>query len=331
MIDVLRQFLIDAAAQMGEESSLRISVVCLAVAGVVTDNVCRLTNIDWTIDGDEIEQTLRVGEVEIINDFVAQGYGILTLNKDDLICLHNAPSNENAPIACLGAGTGLGVCFLTPSGNGKYTCHPSEGGHAEWAPRGHGSDKTQIELLGWLKIKYSGWNRVSAERVASGPGIANIYGYLAWRDPHRIDKEAHRQFMQTGRSAVAITSNAYPGTLCEQAVDIFCDCYGSEAGVVALTFMPFGGLYITGGVTSKLVTRITQSPEFMEAYRDKGRVSPLLDRVPLFVVPDDLSMGERGSHLRAVQLLKSFDSRLKQQRPKNNKHSLVPPEHTILG
>lgn len=340
LMQVLEQFMKDATPERAKLQNCdeQVAVACLAVAGVVTDNVCRLTNVDWTVSGGEIEAALDVQRVEVINDFVAQGYGVLTLSSDDVICLHDAPVNPTAPIACIGAGTGLGECFLTPTHNGQYTAFPSEGGHAEWAPRGQGSDETQIELLKWLKIKFSGWNRVSVERVASGPGISNIYEYLAWREPQMVDRDVHNQFLLTGHSPRVITSNDRPGSLCDKALSIFCQCYGSEAGVVALTYMPFGGLYLTGGITTKLVERITQNDhlnknDFMDAYWDKGRVSPLLSRVPVYVVPENrVSMGERGSHLRAVQLLKEgFGDSKKATTRATSTTPLVPPRDTMMA
>ena len=114
---------------------------CLAVAGPVKNNVVRFTNRDsWEIDGDKIGEELRIKKVLLINDFVAAGYGVLTLNTDvECITLQRAEKQVNAPIACIGAGTGLGQCFLTPSGahgeSGDYRCFASEGGHAEFAPR----------------------------------------------------------------------------------------------------------------------------------------------------------------------------------------------------
>ena len=150
------------------------AAACLAVAGVVFANSARLTNLDWVVTGSEIAGQLGIGRVEVINDFVAQGFGVLTLGDDEVETLHAAPPVPDAPIVVLGAGTGLGEAYLTMGPQGQYVCYPSEGGHKEWAPRGAGSDMTQIELLRHLKIKFAGWNRISVERVVSGLGICNI-------------------------------------------------------------------------------------------------------------------------------------------------------------
>ena len=84
------------------------SAACLAVAGVVFANSARLTNLDWVVTGTEISSKLGIERVEVINDFVAQGFGALTLDDSEVDCLHDATPIPDAPIVVLGAGTGLG-------------------------------------------------------------------------------------------------------------------------------------------------------------------------------------------------------------------------------
>lgn len=128
---VLTQFLLESGSPVSP------STACLAVAGPVKENCAKLTNrSSWIIDGASIKSEFNLNRIRVINDFVAMGYGILTLDEEtECIALQHAPKQPNAPIACIGAGTGLGECFLTPFGSGGYECYPSEGGHAEFAPR----------------------------------------------------------------------------------------------------------------------------------------------------------------------------------------------------
>lgn len=113
------------------------STACLAVAGPVSNNRAHLTNrSSWNIDGKTIGKVLGLQRCRVINDFVAMGYGLLTLNEaTECVELQKAPKHNDAPIACIGAGTGLGECFITPNGLGGHECYGSEGGHAEFAPR----------------------------------------------------------------------------------------------------------------------------------------------------------------------------------------------------
>jgi len=305
LIDVLRLFFEDAKKDPAFKpyENMTPCVACLAVAGVVTENQCRLTNVDWVVSGVEVGETFGIDQVEVINDFVAQGYGIMTLGDDEVTCIHKAPqAPPNSPIACIGAGTGLGECFLCPGPSG-YVCYPSEGGHKEWAPRGHGNDQTQVELLKYLKVKFSAWARISVERIVSGKGICNVYDFLAYNNPKRIDSRVHKEFLGEPSDASIVTKNAEPGSLCEEALEIYAGCYGSEAGALALQYMPFGGLYVTGGVTGHTIKWLLKDNTFMDAYLDKGRVSPSVAMVPVYIVKSQ-DMGQRGAHYRAVRLLK---------------------------
>ena len=146
---VLHQFFADAGIHGSPPTS-----ACLAFAGPVKDNRAELTNRKgWEIVGSDIAAEFGIKVVKIVNDFVALGYGLLTLNEDkECVTLQKAPKQQNAPIACIGAGTGLGECFLVPS-HGSYECYPSEGGHAEFAPRTEVSNTVQHRVFGLYLIR----------------------------------------------------------------------------------------------------------------------------------------------------------------------------------
>eukprot|EP00930_Biecheleria_cincta_P021275 TRINITY_DN15807_c0_g1_i1.p1 TRINITY_DN15807_c0_g1~~TRINITY_DN15807_c0_g1_i1.p1 ORF type:complete len:416 (-),score=70.44 TRINITY_DN15807_c0_g1_i1:76-1323(-) len=306
-MDVLRTFL--------EESGLKRPplLACLAVAGVVVDNTCKFVNLGWEINGRQIEEDLDITRVELINDFVAQGYGLLTVDREkDCETLQNVEVKEGAPIAVVGAGTGLGEAFLTVGAEGDYEVWPSEGGHVDFAPRQEGSNSLEMELMQFLQIKFSAKARVSVERVAAGRGIANIYEFMAWKFPDKVNREVHKEFIGPGRTfdPAVITKAASKG-ICElskKTVELWCGAYGAEAGCVALTYMPFGGLFLTGGVTAKmkdwLSGRITGHSSFLEAFLDKGRVTPMLERVPVYIVMGEETVGcLQVSNGSAVQIL----------------------------
>jgi len=279
----------------------------------VVDHQCTFVNLGWTLEEAKLSKELGIPQVCLINDFVAQGYGILTLDEDqDCEYIQRVRKLEGAPIAVVGAGTGLGEAFLTTGANGDYEVWPTEGGHAEFAPRQDGSNKLQFELIQFLQIKFSARARVSVERVVAGRGISNIYEFLAWKYPEKIKKTVHREWigpMEGPRlfDPSVITRAAVAGEceLCTQAVNMWCSAYGAEAGVVGLTYMPFGGLYLTGGVTHKLRDFIMGNKGhdnlFMDAFLDKGRVTTMLMRVPVLLVKGE-DMGERGAMLKASRL-----------------------------
>ena len=279
-------------------------VCCLACAGGILNNTVDFTNVStgWKIDGGELAKELGIKRVTLINDFEAQGYGLLTLHDDELVKLNGGVKRPGAPIACVGAGTGLGECFLTcDKVSGKYTCFPSEGGHAEFSPR----DQLGVDFLEYLK-KVTGGRRVSVERVVSGPGIVNIYQFLRqhWAFIELKNKKIDDEITSTPEydQARIIVKGAKEGDLvCKKAIDIFCVNYGSELGVAALKWLPYGGLYISGGIAAKNPDWV-KSGAFQSTYKDKGRLSPLVESIPLYLVTVE-DTGERGAFFVAVRLL----------------------------
>lgn len=180
-----------------------IVTACLAVAGPVSDNVVRLTNRgEWNISAVDLQRKFNIVQVNLVNDFVANGYakpaslyapchsvslyryGLLTLSDKEYTVVRAGKPDPTRPIALIGAGTGLGECFLTRDGD-RYRAYPSEGGHVEF-PAG---TPLEVELLQFLQTKFGREGepgRISAERIVSGKGIENVYEFLVKRFPEKV-------------------------------------------------------------------------------------------------------------------------------------------------
>lgn len=294
---IIEDFLNDAGVRNPPKTA------CLAVAGPVNNNAVSLTNLGWIIDGTHLQDAFQIVKVRLVNDFVAAGYGLLTLDEEkECFLLQAGEKNDTAPKACIGAGTGLGECYLTAGEvDAQYTCYPSEGGHTEFSPR----NNEQVKLLDELKRMFKEENRVSVERVVSGTGIVNVYMALTLAFPEHVlgqayDKAVHDKIMAAtkDKQAAIITSNL-SAKLCRKTMDIFLSTYGTEAGAAALKWMPSGGLYLTGGLTPKFIDEI-KDPNglFMKALIDKGRLSFMVKKIPIYaVLVEDL--GERGAYRQA--------------------------------
>ena len=284
----------------------RPTVACFAVAGPVRGNRCALADRGWALDGLDLALRHGIAKVHLINAFEASGYGALCLeDSQDCVTLQEGQSAQpNGVVACIGAGAGLGECFVVPNGAGttrRAQAFPSEGGHCEYAPR----SGVEAELVEFLKRRFGSKARVSVERVASGVGVVNIYDFLAEKYPDQVDARLHKRVLAAGEAAGPIIARGAdaPDGLCERAMRIFASSYGAEAGNVALKWLPRGGIYVTGGLTPKNLRFIRgyNSP-FMQAFRDKGRLSDTVRSFPVrAVMVDDL--GERGAHLLACRML----------------------------
>ena len=232
----------------------------------------------------------------------------MTLKQHEVRRLYGPCTNvEQLPIGpkvCIGAGTGLGECYLTPDKNAaSYSCYASEGGHVEYAPR----NDVEIQMFRFLMKKFDSRDRISVERVVSGKGLANVYDFLSSAYPSQINQAVHDQFLAAGDEQGKIVGiNTSKCTLCRQAMSIMISAYGCETGSAAIKFIPTGGIFVTGGLTPKNIQYIDGSDsEFMKAYLNKGRVSPLLEHVPLFAVMVE-DLGVRGAHKAAYTEYESY-------------------------
>ena len=273
---------------------------CLAVAGPVQSNRVEMTNRGWVVDGDKIAQELGMQEMRVVNDFVSNGYGLLTLDEEtECVVLQDGEAVEGGPKACIGAGTGLGECYLTATGpfEHDYTAWPTEGGHAEFAPR----NELEVELLTFLKEATGSHTRVSIERIVSGVGLYNMYQFMRARFPAELDTALDGEIEASGDMKGAVIATAKgKNKLCERVMDVFTTAYGSECGTAALKYLPTGGVYIAGGMAPKNMD-VMQSAAFIDAFRDKGRVSPAIASIPVKVVMAD-DLGQRGALYVAREL-----------------------------
>jgi glucokinase len=259
---------------VGAREAIPIQSACFAIAGPVSNNHGELSNNGLVLDGPQLSADLGIPMVQLINDFEAVGYGLLVLPPQDLEILQDVEARPQAPIAVLGAGTGLGEALLIWERN-YYQVIPLEGGHCDFAPR------TDLEVI-LMQYLCNRHGRVSVERVVSGQGIVAIYECL--RDRQILpESKAVQQQMGNHPSAAVISEHEQTDPLCSRTLDLFVACYGSEAGNLALKSLPFGGLYIAGGIAPKLLSRM-QDGMFMANFLDKGRMRSLLEQVPVKLI-----------------------------------------------
>lgn len=293
-------------------SNIKVHSCCFAVAGPVTGNHINFTNREgWIIDGKSIQTEYDIGRVQLINDFVANGYGLLSLSKKELVTLQEGQPDpaSDRPIALLGAGTGLGECFLTPNGDGNLTAYPTEGGHVEFAPR----TPLESELLSYLQSHLTPSSnpaqnddemlpRVSVERVVSGKGLENIYEFLRGKYPDQVNNSFDSDYEESNEPGRLIGSEKHNYKLFGRALDIMFAVFGGEAGNVALKYLPYGGIYIAGGIAPKNIEFLTnQDSEFMRRFLDKGRMSSIMKGFPVHVVLKE-DLGLRGAHIVASRI-----------------------------
>ena len=256
-----------------------VTAACFGIAGPVVGGKAKVSNLPWTVDATQLQQQLGLAHVALINDLAAHASGIDGLAPSDFVSLNSTePGEGNA--ALIAAGTGLGEAGLFWDGTRRqpFAC---EGGHADFAP----TNDLEVRLYQYLAEKFG---RVSYERVLSGPGLKNVFDFLrdsgseqepAWlRDQLGQAPDPSALISELGMEAKA--------AICERSLDIFVAVYGAEGGNMALRFLATAGVFVSGGIATKILPKL-QEAAFMRAFVSKGRLQPLLEKVPVRVITND--------------------------------------------
>lgn len=253
----------EITAEFLDRRSIHCDAVCLGLPGPVgNERVIQLTNLPWQVDRDLLHRTLQVERIELINDVEASAIGVHERSVDEFECLRKGRPDPHGNRTVISLGTGLGVAGLSPSGRAFAT----EAGHATFSPR---SD-FDLELLRELSREF---DHVSWERVASGPALSRIHSVLVPNGEKRLQ-------------AAEIVDRSGFDPLCRRTLELFGSYVGAVAGNIALTMMATGGIFFCGGVAPKVID-VDGAETILATLVDKGRMRPLLERIPVYLVRDD--------------------------------------------
>lgn len=262
-----------------QQQDVKINRAVFAVAGPVVAGRAELTNLGWSVDENTVRESLGVGSVRLLNDLLATAIAVPHLGTDSSHTLQPGVPEADGAMAVIAPGTGLGEAFLVWDGT-RHHAHPSEGGHADFAPVG----SLQIELLEWLEGRF---NHVSYERVCSGRGLPNLYAFLKQRGAAAEEEWLTARLAaaddQTRVIVEAGTNKRSRSPLCAATLDLFAAILAAEAGNAALRILATGGVYLSGGLVAPLLPLLKQQT-FTDVFSRKGRLAHFLERVPLYVI-----------------------------------------------
>lgn len=243
---------------------------CVAVAGPVRDGKATLTNVDWTIDNATLARAADAEEVAILNDLQALGHALGHLDESACRTLVAGPETEKeATKLVIGVGTGFNVAPVFHAPGGRLVT-PAEAGHATLPAR---TDR-ELRLSAHLTNLHG---FPSVEDAVAGRGLEQIYGWLGHEanDP----REASSQDIMSG-----LVAGSDPRAI--EAVSVFCQVLGSVAGNLALIHLPFGGIWLAGGMSQAMAPHLMDHG-FAEAFRDKGRFAGFMGNFGIHVIEDD--------------------------------------------
>lgn len=257
------------SAFLEEEGNPDCAGACVAAAGPVRDGVATLTNLDWTIDGETVARAARAETVAVLNDLQAQGHALGHLAPDALTNVVDGPDAPHAAKLVIGMGTGFNCAPVYETPGGRYV-PPAEAGHVTLPMRSE-----EDFALGHDLETVHGFP--SVEEVLSGRGLKNLYQWHARRAgaPRELTSGQILEAARAGDDPVA-----------QATLATFVRLFGSVTGNLALIHLPFGGIYLIGGM-ARAVTPWLGSMGYGEALRDKGRFAGFMRNFPVHVVDDD--------------------------------------------
>lgn len=265
-----------------------VEAACFGVAGAVTEQVARLTNVPWCIRGESVRQALAVERAWLLNDLEALALGVTVLDASELAVLQAGRPLPHGNAAVVAAGTGLGEAILL-NVEGRMIPGASEGGHADFGAR----TLRELELVRELTRLFG---RASAEHVLSGPGLVNLYQFT--HDAFGTGPRLPGHGVAPARLCAAVGSvddvSQLPARItaaagsrtcpqCVEALAMFVSAYGAEAGNVALRAVATAGVFIGGGIAPKILPAL-QEGAFMQAFLAKAPMDDLVAGIPVHVV-----------------------------------------------
>lgn len=251
------------------QNAVSFEQVAVAIAGPVRDGEGSLTNLDWTIDRTALSQATGAPDAHVLNDLQAQAHAIGYLdaaNVDEIRPGHSA--SPDAAHLVVGIGTGFNSAVAYNASGGRIV-PPAESGHATLPV----SSADQLAFADYARSRFG---HAAIEDALSGRGLGHCHDWLR-----------HRAGQPSGAKSAQIFAQAEAGdVMATQAIDLFSCFLGTVLGDLALTTLPFGGIYLVGGMARAITPWLDQTG-FEAAWKDKGRFGPFLDQFPIHLVTDD--------------------------------------------
>lgn len=278
---------------------------CISAAGPVQGNRSNPTNLSWIVDGPRIQEKFGIPTL-VINDFQALAFGLPLLdtdNPDQVIKVPHPqgriPESSGASWAVAGAGTGLGIGYLTYR-NGQFVSLPSEGGHSGFCA----FDEETFHLKKYIASNTG--TTPGTELFLSGRGMTSIFNF--YRDIKGMKLDGILGEIDTVPDIdkpPLITKYTQTIPELKSIMRLFIKIYGQVASNVALYYLPTSGMFIAGGIVIRHSQLFLEDDLFITYFRQNynSKMRELLSSFPVFIV-NDYSISLTGSANAAISLLR---------------------------
>lgn len=252
------------------DQTVKPDAACVAMAGPVRDGVGKLTNLNWVVERDAVASATGAQTVAVLNDLQAQGHALDCLTPDVVqTILPGHQAGDRAARLVVGVGTGMNAAAVYRLGE-RTLVPPAEAGHVSLAAQ----TSDELRLFNWIARKNG---PPGFEDVLSGRGFERVYAWLCSEDGDATPLDA---------SAIMQAVNDGTNPRATEAARVFVRMLGRAVSNLALIHLPFGGIYLCGGVARHFAPHLN-ALGFAEAFNDKGRFASFMEQFPVHLVDDD--------------------------------------------
>jgi glucokinase len=267
----LKAILSDFASERAVKDA-DVETATFGVAGPVTGKTARLTNVAWLVDTRDIASSFDIERVGLLNDLEAMAYSVPVLDGSEVVVLQEGTIAPDGNMALIAAGTGLGEAVLHRVGR-QLIPMATEAGHADFAAR----NEREIDLVRDLIERFG---HAEVEHVVSGHGLVNIHR-MTHTGPCLANVDLNDPNAPAAISGAGMERRCRG---CVDALDMFVEAYGAEAGNLAVRSVAMGGVFVGGGIAPKILPALTDG-RFIRAFSDKmAPFSDLLAKIAVKVI-----------------------------------------------
>jgi glucokinase len=133
------------------------------------------------------------------------------------------------------------------------------------------------------------------ETVLSGSGLQNLYAAMCALWGMRPGDMSPADITAQGQEMA--------DPVCHQTLETFCALLGAAAGNLAVTVAATGGVYIGGGIVTRMLEFVRSSP-LRRRFEERGAMTEFVKPIPLLVItePQPGLLGAARCLQRMVQL-----------------------------
>jgi glucokinase len=186
--------------------------------------------------------------------------------------LIDGPQKPGGAMLVVGLGTGMNAAPVHDTAMGRLVA-ASECGHVSMPVQ----TEQDLRLAQFLAQDAPGAHGFAGvEEAIAGRGIGHIYEFLSAEAGERIPRS----------TADVMADLAFGDDLARQTATLYIRLMAQNLGNLALTHLPFGGIFMIGGVARAMAPYLADLG-FAKSFADKGRFAEFMQNFRVTLITDD--------------------------------------------